>query len=152
MPDSPRRMCWSVLFLSFAAAAGCSRAPSYQLAEVEGVVKFKGKPVPNVRVEFLPDVKGLVEVPRSTATTDKEGRFRLMTDDQRPGAVVGPHRVVVSDPEIYGNIKSIREMESKDFKFKPSRIPSHLSDAAKTPLRQEVKPEKQTIVLNLSTQ
>src|SRR5690349_5755136 len=72
--------------------AGCSNRP--KLAEVKGTVTLKGKPLPKVVVEFIPDA---LTGQRSTGTTDENGHYTLVCDDQRPGAIIGPHRVLLHD-------------------------------------------------------
>src|SRR5262245_63437214 len=82
--------------------AGCSRGP--QLAEVEGTLKLRGKPLPGVMVCFIPDAEAGTPGPRSTGWTDEQGRYRLTCDKPyQPGAVVGKHRVIVLDPEVFGD-------------------------------------------------
>jgi hypothetical protein len=140
------------LLLAFLVIAGCSRGPKYELAEVKGVVKYHGRPVPNVQVEFLPepkDQKVAALGPRSSGVTDKDGRYTLATDDQRPGAVVGAHRVLVRDLQMTGNKFVGRKADSDNFKFVPSRVPTVYGDPANSPLKRQVKAEPQTIDLDL---
>jgi dihydroxyacid dehydratase/phosphogluconate dehydratase len=130
--------------------AGCSSR--VKLAPVKGTVKQNGKPLDLILVEFIPDsATGL----RSTATTDGNGAFTLHCDDQRPGAVIGVHRVVLHDVGIYGgqvwNRKKTMEAEAKGINpFKPSRLPSQYTVVSQTPLKKEVKPEAQTIDLEVT--
>jgi hypothetical protein len=76
-----------------AAVAGCSGGPA--IAPVSGVVKLDGKPYPDAVVSFQPI--GTPEEPNpgrgSSAYTDENGRFVLVHDSGRKGAVVGKHRV-----------------------------------------------------------
>jgi hypothetical protein len=62
--------------------------------QVEGIVKLEGTPVPDVFVQFVPE-DPVEQGPISTAQTDSKGHFRLMTQDDRDGAVIGKHRVLV---------------------------------------------------------
>ena len=82
----------------FLFVCGCGGGP--QFAEVEGTVTQGGKPLQNVRVEFWPDGDG----PKSTGTTDEQGRFVLKSEDGKTaGAVVGPHKVILKDLNTYGD-------------------------------------------------
>jgi hypothetical protein len=125
------------------AAAGCSGRP--RLGEVKGTVLLKGKPLANVWVEFIPDAPA---GPRSTGSTDAKGRYTLVCADGRPGALVGPHRVVLRDLDTLGDKFLGRRAESVE--RKPSRLPDQYADVARTPLRKEVKAEPQTIDLDVS--
>ena len=139
-------------FLCLALAAGiftsgCSKGTG--LTEVEGTVKLQGKPLGKVMVEFLPDVDRATTGPRSSATTDSQGRYKLVCDDQRPGAVVGHHRVLLRDLLPYDDLPKGGGADLS--KARPSRIPARYQDAAQTPLRKEVKgPAPQTINLEIT--
>jgi hypothetical protein len=60
-----------------------------------GKVTFKGKPLPNALVVFVP-VKGPATVPQPSARTGVDGSFRLTTYDRDDGAPEGEYRVKVS--------------------------------------------------------
>jgi hypothetical protein len=145
---------WRMLRLFTLLAAyiviGCSIGP--KLAEVTGTVRLNGKPLPNVMVEFIPDAATGV---RSTGTTDETGRYTLICDDQRPGAIVGPHRVVLYDLAVYGGKFLGRKLEQAGSKGGPilklSRIAAQYESTAHTPLKKEVKPEPQTIDLDVTS-
>jgi len=113
-------------------AAGCSRGP--ELAPVTGTVTLNGKPLPNVQVEFWPETSA----PRSTGMTDDQGRFTLVTDTGAAGAVVGPHKVVLHDLAIYGEM-GFRPREDTNIKEKPARFPFRYTDARKSPLHYTVE-------------
>ncbi len=76
---------------------GCSRGPQYTLVPVQGSIKIDGAPAANILVQFMPDASRGTAGPSSTGTTDSQGRFELTTVDQRPGASVGSHVVVLID-------------------------------------------------------
>jgi hypothetical protein len=134
--------------LGTSSMVGCSSGP--RLAEVTGTVRLNGKPLPDVMVEFNPDAATGV---RSTGATDENGRFTLVCDDQRPGAIVGTHRVVLHDLAIYGGKFLGRKLEQAGTRggptLKPSRIPTQYESTAHTPLKKEVKPEPQIIDLDV---
>jgi hypothetical protein len=137
----------ALLTLSVLTAAGCDSGP--KLTEVEGVVTFNGKPLGNAQVEFLPDPNQGTTGPRSTGVTDEQGRFNLVCDDQRKGAVIGNHRVLVTDLKQWEGIRPGREDANKP--LKPSRLPARYVDAASTPLKAEVKEGGPPIKLDLKS-
>ena len=83
-------------FLIGLLLCGCG-GERVKLVPVEGVVKINGQPAANIAIQFLPDVLKGNKGPTSFASTDEQGKFRLKTYDGRDGAVVGPHRAVLSD-------------------------------------------------------
>jgi len=121
---------------ALAVAAGGCGGP--KLIEVEGTLRQQGKPLDNVRVAFVPEGGG----PRSSGVTDAQGHYRLATDQQRPGAIVGSSRVVLTDLYVYGTkfVGRAREElpEGGLVGVKPSRIPPDYTDAARTPLKKDV--------------
>jgi hypothetical protein len=70
-----------------AAVAGCSD-DGPKVVTVTGKLTYKGKPLPNTLINFLPE-RGR----QSWALTDAEGRFKINYDADRDGAVVGKHKV-----------------------------------------------------------
>lgn len=122
---------------------GCG--PSYQVAEVDGVVLTHGQPAEKVHVQFIPDVDKQTQGPVSMADTDSAGHFTLQLLEKdattpRPGAVVGWHRVVLSD---------LRLAESATGQGVTIRFGSEYTLPSSTPLKQEVKEGKQTIEIKL---
>jgi hypothetical protein len=87
----PRLVCSLFLIL----AAGCGGTKN---APVSGKVTLNGQPLANAMVTFQPIAKeGSVEAgPGSSGTTDAEGRFSLKMATGASGAVVGKHRVMIS--------------------------------------------------------
>lgn len=80
------------------AAAGCG--PGYQTAPVSGQVTWEGEPLAGWGVSFQPISDSPADPgPGSHGTTDAEGRYTLRTvEPDRPGAVVGRHRVRITPP------------------------------------------------------
>jgi hypothetical protein len=128
-----RTLSHTLLAVALVAAAGCTRGPA--VAAVSGRVMLGGKALPNVQVEFWPENGA----PRSTGMTDAEGRFTLVTDGEpRAGALVGPHRVVLHDLAIYGEM-GFRPREDTNIREKPARFSFRYTNAQQTPLRFRVE-------------
>ncbi len=68
-------------------AKGPKRAP------VVGTVTLAGKPVVGASVSFVPRQPAARS---ASATTDAEGKYRLVTLGLGDGALVGPHRVCIA--------------------------------------------------------
>ncbi len=77
--------------------SGCHR-DRFPISRVSGQVELNGSPLVDARVCFSPQAKaddgGAGQA--SQGITDSEGRFELALVDGRKGAVVGPHRVIIS--------------------------------------------------------
>jgi hypothetical protein len=119
---------------SLLAAAGCG-GPPLVLAEVQGKVTLNGTPLSGVVVTFYPDGVGKDSPPYARGTTDDAGHYKLTTQDSKPGAVVGKHRVVVNWPP--------RERSDDPDKAPPKPpgppIPVKYTVASDTPLIFDVK-------------
>ncbi len=125
------------------ASIGCSE--SIQTAEVEGVLLVHGAPAQKILVQFIPNVDKGTKGPMSTAKTDANGRFTLNLMEgngasTRPGAVIGWHRIVLSDLQL---------AESATGAGLPIRLPQEVTLPGSTPLEQEVKTGKQTLELKI---
>lgn len=82
------------LLCLLAACLGCGDS-GYAYAPVSGTVQINGQALAGVRVIFQPKAKddeGGAGI-GSFAVTNAEGQFVLRTNDGRPGAAVGDHRV-----------------------------------------------------------
>jgi hypothetical protein len=86
------RMAWLVTGIAAAfCIAGCGPGGP-EIVEIEGTVTRNGKPVPNVRIYFMPD-----DGRPSWGISDAEGRFVLDYDYDYDGAKVGTHTVWIND-------------------------------------------------------
>src|SRR6266702_67305 len=86
-------VCLPIVFLNL---VGCGQ--SRKTHEVEGVVLLGGQPLDRIEVIFIPDEGAGNKGPRSTAVTDENGHYRLMTEDGKDtGAVAGKHRIIFND-------------------------------------------------------
>ena len=130
-------MCLCVAVAAFATATGCNSS-KFEFANVEGQVSLDGKPVNQAKVVFMPSkpTANGESGPFSQGVTDAEGRFVLQTVERSPraGAVVGPHRIIVStkrarlDPD--GLDREIIEV--------PESIPWEYTYYKRSPLRFDV--------------
>jgi hypothetical protein len=68
--------------------AGCGGSG---VVSVSGTLTYKGKPVTNAFINFVPEGGGRP----SMGETDENGKFTLTYDPQTKGAQVGKHRVFV---------------------------------------------------------
>src|SRR5262245_17123574 len=117
IPVSGRRHIWLLVLLCLSASGCGSESP---IVPVSGIVKLDGEPMPDAVVEFIPDPDRGTQGPRSSATTDEKGRFILVCDDRRRGAVPGFHRVLIQDARTFAAPR-VREGTVKV--LPPSRVP-----------------------------
>ena len=91
-----RRISGLVLAASLLLTSGCGkRSKVWQFNDqVEGVVKLEGAPLANVFVQFVP-IDPEEQGPISQGQTDAKGHFTLATNDDREGAVIGQHKILV---------------------------------------------------------
>lgn len=80
--------------------AGCSKGPSIATYPITGTVTYQGKPLSGASVFFIRDNP---DAPRSTGTTDADGKYTLTTyfgpQQILKGAVADKYRVIiVKDP------------------------------------------------------
>jgi hypothetical protein len=140
---------------------GCSKSSGN--GEVEGVVTFKGEPLEGIQVTFMPDPAKQSSGPSAVGYTDAQGRYKLVSDNNHPGVVVGHHRVTLRD------LKAAAAAPSRSV-GSPRRSPDEASaktnpnaeaiakalkaffDASTTPLSKEVKSGPQTFAFEISTE
>jgi hypothetical protein len=151
---------WCGLVPLAAASGGCQRAPTWNLAHVEGTITKDGHALRGIEVVFVPDADTVG--PRASGITDEAGHYRLRTDGGYEGAVVGPHRVCLHDTHrvslLLGRLpKDVANSEKAQKKMKElmdaasdSRsVPSSYSRPNETPLRIEVHHGPQSIDLEV---
>jgi hypothetical protein len=131
---------------------GCSSHIEFN-DKVEGTVKLDGAPLANVLVEFVPNLKSRDQAPMSRATTDATGHFTLMCSNERPGAVVGKHNVLVRTGR--GGRAGADEMDAPpaDGNTAGGRpvIPGEYASAAKTPIKIDVTADKHSYEINVQS-
>lgn len=73
---------------------GCGGASGPQLGHVYGTITINDEPVPGVRVVFVPEGQGSP----SYGATDQNGNYRLFYSQNRSGAQLGKHHVLIETP------------------------------------------------------
>jgi hypothetical protein len=130
--------------------AGCSGARWKYNDKVEGTVKLDGVPVANVLVQFVPD-DATTQGPSSQGYTDAKGHFTLKCENDKPGAVLGKHNVVVFAGRAGGG-EAEEDRDTDGGKAAPRpMIPALYTIAAKTPLKKEVTADQHTYDLELES-
>jgi hypothetical protein len=86
-----RPLAAGVLLLALAALAGCSD-DRMKTGYVTGKLTYKGKPVPNGTVTFVPEARG---VPSASGEIQPDGTYRLTTYKPHDGAVIGAHKIMI---------------------------------------------------------
>src|SRR5262249_16316071 len=141
--------------LALLALGGCAKSPP-PVTEVEGVVMLDGNPLPNARVEFVPQLSDFGAEMNSSGITDEQGKFRLICNhQQQTGAVVGKHRVLVTDRPLPRELRGQDERSQRgagEFlaKLKNRPIPASYGNVSQTPLEVEVKADQKSYTLNLT--
>ena len=135
--NSTHRQCARVVIPAFLFLAGCGGEPPLKMAEVEGVVTINGKPAADILVQFLPNVGPKDRAVSATGTTNAEGKFQLVASDGKPGALVGPNKVVLAD------LNEERPPQGKPVTRKP-RLPPHFMVLGPQTPEVDVKAEGNT--------
>lgn len=89
--------------ISLLLLSGCERQPTSlgKLVEVQGEVLLDQRPVAGARVLFVPENPEVGEpFVISWGETNVRGEFELSTRDKRSGAMVGKHRVYISQAKF----------------------------------------------------
>lgn len=133
------RLC-VLLSLPILLLGGCGEAPP-PVTVVTGRVTIEGRPLPRVRVEFIPEQATGAKFLRSMAVTDGNGQFELTCDDGRLGAVKGWHKVVIA-PDNRGTHRDRNPFEpehTKEAVVDEPTVPARYMSVNTTPERFEVK-------------
>jgi hypothetical protein len=128
----------SVLLLCY--LAGCYQGNSFGTIPVTGKVTYKGQGVEGATISFMPEGQGRP----ATAISTAGGAYELSTLDSK-GAIPGPYTVVVRKTEIpLASTAPVSMEDALKLNNKPppppkELLPAKYADAAKSPLKFEVK-------------
>lgn len=122
----------SVLVLGLLFVTGCSEGGPDR-GQVSGKITWKGEPVVDATVSFLP-----VEGRASVGTTDQDGAYKLAYSKGKTGALLGEHTITIShdpnDPSIAPAVP----------------LPAQFSIRTTTPLKRTVEAGSNTIDIELN--
>ena len=122
---------WILLLISI-IHLGCS-SDDRGLAPVSGTIFFKGKPLADAAVNFIPeDTTGRV----ATGSSDKDGKYKLTSFQINDGAKIGKYAI------------TIRAEEGGDSKLKPADALDFVRGKIITPLKYS-RPETSVLLRKL---
>ncbi len=129
----------SAMLTLLGVTTGCGDS-KFKFAPVEGRVLLDGQPVAKARVVFMPQSRNEdgETGPYSGGKTDADGRYTLTSTDEesRLGAVVGPHRIVISTKRAHRHPTKL-DVEIIDA---PEVIPAVYTNYRLSPLTFDVPP------------
>jgi hypothetical protein len=128
--------------LTSVCLTGCGESGP-ELASVSGKLTKGGQPLASVSVTFSPSAGG----PSSAAQTDAEGRFVLVSQSGKAGAVLGEHKVTLQHVETSGSDSAdpmARMKAMMDARGGSGQNQGGRSSAAPTYEKSDVVPEEYT--------
>jgi hypothetical protein len=146
-----------VVGLALTFLAGCSGGR--KIVAVSGVVRLNGEPYPNAIVTFQPLGTDDDQNPGrgSSGKTGADGRYTLVYDGEKPGALTGKHRVRIatdtsggaakddkseSDPNWRGRITEPIPIEWHDKSDKEFTVPPAGTDSADFNIETKPPPKR----------
>lgn len=129
-------------------ASGCDGGP--QRAPVSGKVLLDGKPLNTGTVIFVPQGGGLT----AKGDIESDGSFRLRTDGEYDGAVLGSHYASVRAFESSGNYVPNYgggDIGSKKSSDSGELVPAHYMDPTTSGLAYEVNSGDNVFTIELSS-
>lgn len=125
--------------LLIAGLIGCGDGGP-KTAPVHGRITYKGKPVPNGSIVFIPK-----SGPPASADIDSEGKYALKTFKPGDGAVLGTHEVMITAlQDMKGRLPEDRTP------LPPPIVPSRYGSTSTSGLTAEVKDEDNTVNFELT--
>jgi hypothetical protein len=130
--------------------AGCDKGDYPEMAKVSGTVTYKGKPIPNMMVNFMP-----TEGRPSWGKTDANGRFEMIYDSDYKGVKIGHHKVYFTPPATTIDGGSSKE-STKALAAAAGLTPEEMGELRKkygkeetTKLEVDIKEDKSDLKLDL---
>jgi hypothetical protein len=133
------------------ALAGCDKGDYPEMAKVTGTVTYKGKPVPNMMVNFMPTAGR-----PSWGKTDAGGKFEMIYDSDYKGAKIGHHKVYFTPPATMTIDGGTSKASNKAIAEAAGLTPDEMSEFRKkygaeltTQLEVDVKKDPEDLKLDL---
>lgn len=141
-----RQFVFGMCCLSMLTAIGCGdpAAAEPTLVPTQGIVTQAGKPLAHVTVTFYPDNGKDTQGPSSTGVTNQAGEFQLVAAGNKPGAVVGFHKVTVQCPMMGSGMSPEQQAAAK-----ACQISANFASPEKTTLTAEVTSETPDLILDV---
>ena len=126
-----------LVLTTLVVVGGCGPSSSLDLAPVSGTVTFRGQPLTQGegQVIFIP--QGQTKGPQGIGTIKPDGTYE-MTTANKPGAIVGTHKVTVVCR------RKVSAQEAKNLVLGELIIPGKYANPVLTPLEITVEPGGQT--------
>ena len=117
---------------------------------------LNGQPLPNASVTFVPMLDHFGSESNSTAVTDANGKFSLTCAyNAQPGAVVGKHVVLISEPPLPEDMRNVRDsrvLENYRANLGNRPIPPDYGTMSKSLIQIEVKEGQSEYKIELTRQ
>jgi hypothetical protein len=84
---------------TFVVVFGCSPGNGLNLAKVSGKVTYKGEPVKNGTVFFMPDESKGTVGPPAVGSITSDGSYVMSTESAGDGVIVGSHKIGITGLE-----------------------------------------------------
>lgn len=150
------RLILAVLFtlVGLVPLSGCGGRQPPPVVPVQGTVLLNNKPLPKASVTFMPQLERFGAELNSTGLTDENGQFNLICAyNGLPGAVVGEHVVLISEPPLPEDLRNVRDARVlKDYHAKQGirPIPPKYSSVGRSPIRIEIKEGQEPVKIELT--
>lgn len=115
------------------------------LAPVSGTVFFKGKPLANAAVNFLPNGEN---TRGATGITDNNGKYKLTSFQINDGAKIGKYSVTIRAEE--GGDGALKAKDDIDYARGKLVTPKKYSDSASSGLTAEIAKKNNIIDFQLT--
>src|SRR4051794_3897586 len=93
---------------------GCGPGNGLNLAKVSGKVTYKGQPVKNGTVFFMPDESKGTVGPPAVGSIVSDGSYIMSTESAGDGAIVGHHKVGITGVEPIADSEAVELDPEKD--------------------------------------
>ncbi|MFM7291134.1 MAG: hypothetical protein ACKO6B_07880 [Planctomycetia bacterium] len=142
---------WVIAGCLIAFPTGCSeQIKRPKTAKVSGIVTYKGAPLPNADVVFMPGDSSASQP--ATGRTDEQGRFQLTTSKNNDGCIAGEKAVVImAVDETVPTTPYNSDPSSADYVKRKSLIPKRYGNPTTSGLTATVEAgKKNTFEFNLT--
>jgi len=93
------RCCIALLAAVLTTLSGCGPGNGLNLARVSGKVTYKGEPVKDGTVFFMPDESKGTIGPPAVGSITSDGTYTLSTETAADGVIIGQHKVGITGVE-----------------------------------------------------